>query len=63
MKNGKIAKTERKVRRNIVMLKYVEQKSLAFMSSTEERIEKYRAGGMSQLIDEALKAKLGVEDE
>ena len=57
MQNGKIARNERKVMRSITMPMYLEQAALDYIEGKDT----YKKGGISQLIAEALKAKLGIE--
>jgi len=60
MQNGKIANRERKLKKMFTIPAYVEQAAKAFLAKAENR-DQYRSGGMSQLMTELLKAKLGIE--
>jgi len=60
VRNGKITRNERKVSKTITMPFYLEKAVNDYIDSPENR-KRYKRGGVSQLITEALKAKLGIE--
>lgn len=59
MQKGKIKRNKRKVRRSINIPLWLEQAGLDYIDGKDE----YEKGGFSQLIAEALKEKLGIDDE